>query len=226
MLWASLVPWQDTFITTSYRITLTSQARIAALHRRLSRQFRACCCILSTRSLGRGPTNRSSYSSVLIHVRFLIHVNGSQRTLPLVTFMKHRALEASPQCHQQSSGPSAGTGFGVSNNQYEKITLLVTFRNHSNVAKTVYIYKRTCAVKASNIHDSALRHCQYFILSPLLSVAEAFLAVFTLSATPQKGSFGQAYQPAQRCVTMVSICHAHRHSGYANVFDATIGLCS
>ena len=29
--WASLVPWQDTFITTSDRITLTSQARIAVL---------------------------------------------------------------------------------------------------------------------------------------------------------------------------------------------------
>ena len=77
LLWASLVPWQDTFITTPESITITSQVRIAALHRLLSGQFGACYCILSTRSLGGGPTNRSLHSS------FLIHVNGSQRTLPL-----------------------------------------------------------------------------------------------------------------------------------------------
>lgn len=35
-----------------------------------------------------------------------------------------------------------GRASGVSNDQYEKIPLLVPFRNHRSVAKLVYIHKR------------------------------------------------------------------------------------
>ena len=118
-----------------------------------------------------------------MHSFFLIHVKDSRRTLPL-------AIEATVRTRSLPlmSPPVAlqrGRAFGVFNDQDKKTPRLVTFRNRSNVAKTVYAYERTCAVKASN---PTSRHCQHFILSPLLSVAEAFLAVFTLCPTPQKAS--------------------------------------
>ena len=92
LLWASLVPWQDTFIITPESITITSQTRIAALHRLLSGQFGACYCILSTRSLGRGPTNRSLHLFFLPNTRqrFATHVATS------ILLKPPRALEASP----------------------------------------------------------------------------------------------------------------------------------